>query len=453
MNDEYASFPTKIFIDSNVVLEALPLKDLPWSEIDPVGPILIMLTPTLLSEVDSKKRDGRLGVRAREFNRFVAPIANDGQPINLVEGTPRVDIVIVKCRRIDWAVYDDLDPSQGDARIIAEVLNVRGVPKEQRIVVGQDINPLFMAQRHGLKTHHVSDSWLPRPEPSPQEKEIAKLKRQIVEYAKAEPHFDVKLETQSGPVEIHQVQELTEQEVSSLVNYIIATNPKPVQNKTSLAFLLHDSSLDKRYSKYAGKDVPNFARDYHKKLELIFGQIPFTLSVENTGKVRADHASINVQIVGGWFNTKPIIAGIYPSAPRGKSPFEHSPLYLPTLSQRAVGRHEVEVDEPRRTEQFSAQCEDFRHGQKWVFSGVVWLDPHQEREIVIIVKITAANLHGEISTPFKLDKKVITSQAFDLVDRNNGRTLKSYHVKPLVDEAIRNEEYNAIEFDHFTDDD
>lgn len=55
MDNEYADFPTKIFLDSNVILECLPLKNLPWSEIDPIGPILILVTPTVLREVDSKK--------------------------------------------------------------------------------------------------------------------------------------------------------------------------------------------------------------------------------------------------------------------------------------------------------------------------------------------------------------------------------------------------------------
>lgn len=451
MDDEYSEFPTKIFIDSNVVLEALPLKDLPWSEIDPIGPILILLTPTLLSEVDSKKRDGRLAVRAREFNRLVAPIAEHGQPINLVADTPRVDIVIARCHRIDWNSYDDLDPSQGDARIIAEVLNVQGVPEEQRLVVSQDINPLFMAQRHGLKTHHVSDNWLPRPEPSPQEKEIAKLKGQVREYAKTEPQFDIKFEMQPGAVEVHQVHKLTESEVSMMVRDIIAANPKQEQKQDLLSYMQYDSSLNDRYAKYEHKTVPDFVRGYHKKLELMFGQIPFTLVVENIGKVRADHANIDVQIVGGWFNTKPIHAGLRPSAPKAKNPLSHTPLFRPTPTQRAVGRHEIEINEPRRSEQFSAQCADFRHGQKWVFSGVVWLDPHQEKEIVIIVKVTAANLHGEICMPFKLDKSVLFSRASDLVDINSGKVVKDYYVKSLVDEAIKENKYDAFEWDRVSD--
>jgi|CXWL01.1.fsa_nt_gi hypothetical protein len=453
MDDEYSEFSTKIFIDSNVVLEALPLKDLPWSEIDPIGPILILLTPTLLSEVDSKKRDGRLGVRAREFNRLVAPIVEHGQPINLVEDTPRVDIVIARCHRIDWDSYDDLDPSQGDARIIAEVLNVSGIPEEQRRVVSQDINPLFMAQRHGLKTHHASDNWLPRPEPSPQEKEIAKLKGQVREYAKTEPQFDIKFTMQPVLVEVHHVQKLTEGEVSMMVRDIIATNPKPEQKQGLLSQMQYDSSLDDRYAKYERKTIPGFVRDYHKKLELLFGQIPFTLSVENTGKVRADHTNIDVQIVGGWFNTKPILAGLRPVAPKVRNPllFSHFPHPIPI--RRVVGRHEIEVNEPRRSEYFSAQCEDFRHGQKWVFSGVVWLDPHQDREIVIIVKVTAANFHGEICMPFKFDKSVLSCRVSDLVDIKSGKVVKDYYVKSLVNEAIKENKYDAFEWDRISDED
>jgi hypothetical protein len=309
-----------------------------------------------------------------------------------------------------------------------------------------------MARRHGLKTHHVSDNWLPRPEPSPQEKEIAKLKGQVREYAKTEPQFHIKFEMQSGTVEVHQVQKLTEGEMSILARDIIAANPKQEQKQDLLNYMQYDSSLNDRYAKYELKTVPDFVRNYHKKLELLFGQIPFTLVVENIGKVRADHTNIDVQIVGGWFNTKPILAGLRPSAPKAKNPLSHSPLFRPTPTQRTVGRHEIEINEPRRSEQFSAQCEDFRHGQKWGFSGVVWLDPHQERETVIIVKVTAANFHGEFPMQFKLDKSALSSRVSDLVDINSGKVVKDYYVKSLVEEAIKENKYGAFEWDRVSDD-
>lgn len=431
----------------------MPLKDLPWSEIDPIGPILILVTPTFLREVDSKKRDSRLGMRAREFSRLIAPIAEHGQPIRIVSGKPRVDIAIARCQRIDWDSYDDLDSSQGDERIIAEVLNVKGVPKEQRRIVGIDIYPLNVAQRHGLKTHRVSDSWLPQLGPNLQEKEIENLKKQLKEFEKTEPQFEIKLEMQTMPVEVLQIQELTEGEISMLIREIVAANPKSEQKQDLPHYLQHDSNLNNRYAKYEHKTVPSFVRDYHKRLELLFGQIPFSLTVKNTGKVRADHANIDIRIVGGWFNAKPIFSGLRPSAPKARSPLFHPSLSHPVTSQRVVGRHEIEINKPCRSEQFSAQCEDFRQGQEWKFSGVAWLDPHQEREVVVIVKITAANLHGEISKPFKLSKSVLTSRVFDLVDTKSGKVMKDYHVKPLIEDAIKAKKYDAFEWDRVSDED
>lgn len=216
-------------------------------------------------------------------------------------------------------------------------------------VLPKDINPLFMARRHGLKTYHVSESWLARPEQSPQEKEIAKLKRQVTEYAKAEPVFDIQLEVPPQPIEVYQVNKLSDEDASALVDEILLANPKPVQRRDPMglahAFGGHDSSLDNRFADYARAVVPNFTKKCHKKLEIRFGQIPFNLILENIGNVRADHLCIDVQIVGGWFNSKPIFSGTYPSAPQVKDrqfPMNIMPFRKPHF---AVGRHEVEIDE------------------------------------------------------------------------------------------------------------
>lgn len=147
----------------------------------------------------------------------------------------------------------------------------------------------------------------------------------------------------------------------------------------------------------------------------------------------------------------PIFAGLRPSAPAIKNPLSLLPLIRSPSPHRVVGRHEVEVNVPRRSERFSAQCEDFRQGQRWEYSGVVWLDPHQDREVVILIKVTAANLHGEISQLFKLEKSVLSSRVFDLVDVNSGKVVKDYYVKPLVEEAIKEKKFGAFEWDRVSD--
>lgn len=88
----------------------------------------------MLSEVDRKKRDGRLGERARAFNRLVGPCTEQSQPHCLISGPPQVDIAICPVRRIDWDQLDDLDPAEGDDRITAEALHAL-VSEGQRLCI------------------------------------------------------------------------------------------------------------------------------------------------------------------------------------------------------------------------------------------------------------------------------------------------------------------------------
>lgn len=57
----------------------------------------------------------------------------------------------------------------------------------------------------------------------------------------------------------------------------------------------------------------------------------------------------------------------------------------------------------------------------------MWLDPREKREITVVVKVTAANFHGEFSKPFKLKKCVLEKNVFDLIVRSDGKPI----VNPL----------------------
>ena len=47
---DYSEFKFVVVIDANIALEGPPLPDLPWAEIDPVRPILVVCFPTTLRE-------------------------------------------------------------------------------------------------------------------------------------------------------------------------------------------------------------------------------------------------------------------------------------------------------------------------------------------------------------------------------------------------------------------
>lgn len=448
IEDDYPEFHTKVFIDSNVVLECLPLDQLPWREIDPAGPILVLVTPTVLKEVDSKKRDGRLAVRARAFNQLMAPMISDGRPVVLTKGPPYVAISAARCRRIDWQRYDDLGPDNADACVIAEVLHAHGIAEGQQRVVSQDTHLLVTAQRHGVKPFRIPDGWLRSPEQHPKDAENAKLKQELAAVKRSEPQFATRFEMAEQPVTIYRVQPLSSEESATLVAAILRAHPKPVQDTGSFIQLNYDLGLDKRYEEYQGRAVPHFAQKFHDGLEVFYGQVPIRLVVENTGDIRADNVIIEVRVAGGWMNKNAILfSPCGPTPPRIEGPYER--LFVPpsfnTLS-RAVGRHEFRLEMSPRCHSFTAQCEDFRHGQEWSFSGVLWLDPNYARDTVVIVKVTAANQHGDHSSVLTIAKDVRRSRPSDLIDMSSLKVSVPPTIQPQIQEALDSRRFDRIEF-------
>jgi hypothetical protein len=444
----------KVFIDSNVILEGKDLKDLPWEEIDISGPILVLLLPTLLNEIDSKKRDGRLGVRARDFNRLVAPLASKIDLITIRDTNPRVDMALALCSKIQWDLYDDLDQNEGDSRLVAEALNIKNHTKEGLILISQDINPMILFRRHGLLTFHLPESWLAKMEQSPHEKEMAKLKRQVADYAKTEPEFAVVTSLPNEPVLVYQVLPLTGDEESKLETKILEVHPRPTQVSSQLNHSAfggsYDHTLNNRYDNYKNKIVPAYLKRLHEKLEVLHGQIPFRFTLKNIGKVRAENMHVEVRCAHGWLSQRVFITGSFPNAPKAKNPL--SPPYFPPIYRPdpPIGRHEVEVEVPVRSNKFSAQCAEFRQGQSWEFEGVLWLDPKVEKNTTVVLIVTASNCHGEFQEIIKVQKAIQNSGVFDLMDFD-GKAKLHPHTYTMVKEDIEKQDWGIIEWDSMQD--
>jgi hypothetical protein len=439
-----------VLIDTNVILEGKDLKDLPWDEIDPSGPILVLLLPTLLQEVDSKKRDGRLGVRARDFNRLVAPLASKVDFITVRDENPRVDIAFALCSKIQWHIYDELDPNEGDSRLVAEALHIKNYAKEDLILISQDINPLILSRRQGLSTFHLSESWLAKMEQSPHEKELAKLKRQVADYAKTEPEFEVVASLPNEPPVIYSVERLDKGEADALQKKVLEENPRPTQVRDQFNHIglggSYDHSLNDRYDKYKTKTVPAFVEHLNEKLELLYGQIPFRFTLKNIGKVRAENLHVEVRCAHGWLNQRVIVSGSYPQAPKAKSSFSPPDFSKFHRPDPPVGRHEVEVEKISKSHMFTAQCAEFRQGQLWEFEGVLWLDPNLEQNTTVVLTVTASNYHGAFKDVLKVPKAIQKAKVFDLIEFD-GRAKIHPHTYNMVIDAIDKQAYDLIEWD------
>lgn len=458
--------PTKeliAFLDANIVLEGKPVADLPWKDVAAEGLIRVLIVPKAMEEIDAKKRDGRLGPHARAFNRLIAPSVIDGKPIILREANPRVELQMATCSRIPWDEYDELDPDDGDSRIVAEALNVRNVACDNRLLISHDIKPLAYARGRDMPVHQASDDWLRQPEPSPKDKEIQRLKQQVAEFRKDEPTFEISIEVSDvDPPAIYKIAALDAAQTDALIATIERQNPRKANGRSDLYGLgvgLHsdrDSSYDGKYSNYISKRVPAFASKFSEKLELLFNQRLLTIRVTNAGQIRADHLVVSVKTSDGWINRRVVL--VSPSGPAAPVP---TPDYLSSLNLHRnfmqemipprVGRHEFETTRrARRSREMEASCEDFRSGQDYHFEGVI--APTSDAEpLEITVTLTAKNLRGEHTKAFKLEKQIVPIEPSELVDLKTLELKQDSPTKMEIQRLLDGQEYDEIEWDEKDD--
>ena len=65
----------------------------------------------------------------------------------------------------------------------------------------------------------------------------------------------------------------------------------------------------------------------------------------------------------------------------------------------------------------------------------------------IVVKITAANLHGERIFPFELEKESTVVHTGELADLRSGKILKDHYTNQPITELIQAEKYGSLEYD------
>lgn len=414
---EHTKYSSIIFIDSMVALEGKPLETLPWHELDPTGPILILVVPQVNSEIDKRKRDGRLNKRARAFNRLIAPAAETAAPHQIAVGPPAVEIAIARSDRINWDQYDDLDPGEGDDRVIAQILHAKDVPAERKRLLTHDTNPIAIGSRHGLRSWRMPDHWLADPEPSPSDKEIARLKARVRELEQAQPNIEVSLQYGVEPPQtVFRVDPVPAEARKAITSFVIRQNPS--QDDDSPFNFRRDYSYGDRYREYRIKVVPSYAASVHRFLEVEYGQIPFIFSLSNVGNLQAESLVVKLTSSGGSLHNRFICYPVFgPSAPRPKSgPFDGI-RFNPNSIRSPVGRHDMHFAVgPDRGQVIEIHCADFRHGRSWEFEGIATIDPHSEGPFVIDVEVTASNMRGIQRQRFDLAHTVENAKVSDLVD-------------------------------------
>lgn len=152
---------TAIFPDTNVFLHSRRIFDqLPWSEVLEVGPVLLVVPPVVVAELDKHKRHPRPRVRerARKVVAQLAKLSERAMECELGPGTrPRLHTA-----RPDPSIFTEtgLCPEEGDDRLLASAIEFEGPkPGYPVLVVTFDLGMSLKARAFGVPVRRLDDKW------------------------------------------------------------------------------------------------------------------------------------------------------------------------------------------------------------------------------------------------------------------------------------------------------
>lgn len=384
-------------LDTQMVFEARPLAQLDWASIVD-GPILLLVLPQVSAEVDGRKRDGRLGQRARDLNRLLEPSIESGDAVVLVDAPVRVDLAYVAAGRIDWEQLDDLERDNGDDRIVAQALHAQIDDPARIEILSFDSRPRAAARRHGLRAVRPDDSWLLDTEPSPADRRIAELEQRVRLLQTNEPQLRVAIRMLSEPPLVrYHVQPLPTQTIEPLAHMVLAQHPRERTGGMMSIGLYMNSNYDEEYDHYAAALVATDIPNIHLGVARQYSQYGFELRIENYGALAAEYLTVELRSGNAVLHTEPYLVDVFGPPP----PSVESDLYtrIPNLAQQLArpDRTSFAVEESEDDDvQIEYRCEDFRHGRTQTLTGVIELLDRTGEAAHIEARLTASNLRGDV---------------------------------------------------------
>jgi hypothetical protein len=328
-----STYDRVLVIDTQVVLETKPLDQLPWAEFGQ-GPVLLLVCRQAQSEIDAKKNDGRLGTRARSFNKLLDSFLETRSPTELLAGPPRVDVALVANTKIDWDVLDDLDREDGDDRIVAQALHARVDQPFRLELLSHDMRPRDGAITHGLGAVKLPEHWLRDPEPSPDERERARLERELRVLKTEQPAIEVRVEAVTPlPWRKLAVEPASDEQTEAIQSAILRAAPRQDREDTlGLSSMTRDYSFDDRKKKWCDRLVAKDLPAMHLGLQRLHAQHRVRVTIKNVGPITAEGLSLEVRSGNTELHSQPYYVLVF-----GK-PAPHPRLFHDPLRHMEFGR-------------------------------------------------------------------------------------------------------------------
>lgn len=390
-----ADYNNVVVIDTQVVLEAKPLEQLPWDTLFQ-GRTLLLVCRQVQSEIDAKKNDGRLGRRARAFNKLLDAFIETRIPV-AVEGASSIEIALMANSKIDWDRFDDLDRDDGDDRIVAQALHARVDDPSRLTILSHDMRPRDAAHTHGLSAKKLPESWLREPEPSPERRRLTELESKVRLLSADQPEISVRVEAVSPLPWIYRDVAQADTETSGRIfGTCLASAPRvPGRSRWDIG-LDFDSSFPDRleaWQEQIREDIPLM----HKGLSRTFAQHALRVVIENTGTISAEGLSLEIRAGNAVLHATPYLVLITGAAAPEPRPF-HARL-MPFGTRGLIPRNREPFvfywDERGPGDHVILSCSSFRQGKSHVCELTIELLQTTAPKAHVEAIVTAANMKGD----------------------------------------------------------
>ncbi|WNO54116.1 hypothetical protein [Stakelama saccharophila] len=433
-------------LDTQMIFEARPLTQLDWSMISN-GPILLLVVPQASAEVDARKRDGRLGQRARDLNRLLEPSIESGGTAMLAGKPVRIDIAYVAAGRIDWDQLEDLERDNGDDRIVAQAVHALVDDPARIEVMSFDSRPRAAARRHGMKAIKPDESWLLAPEPSPTDRRAVELEQRVRMLQASEPQLRVGIRMlHELPLVRFRVPPLPAETIDPVTRMILAKHPREYTGGFMAHGLHINSNYDEDYDDYAAAlsavDVPNI----HLGVARQFSQYGFEVSIENVGVLAAEHVTVELRSGNAVLHDGPYVVDIFgPPPPSTQSDFLTN---IPRLSHNLArtDRTSFDVEESEVHDvQVEYRCQDFRHGRLQTLTAAIELVERTGEAAHVEVRVTAGNMRGDVIERLIVPVTDQERRLGELIDLDNLQLREAPPIREFLLPLLQGDDSDEIE--------
>ncbi|NJO82065.1 MAG: hypothetical protein HC828_04205 [Blastochloris sp.] len=180
---------TKIyaFLDSNILLQFLDYDQIDWPTVLGCTQVCLVLAPVVLSEIDGFKYDQK-SPRRQSRSRHVLHkihqliVAEDVGAEVAVPQRAGVTLLVLTDSP-DMSLYIGLEPNVNDDLLIASILQYTATfpasDPHNIMLVGDDVGCLHKARAQHISTYRLDDHLRLQDEPSPEQKELQKLRKEL----------------------------------------------------------------------------------------------------------------------------------------------------------------------------------------------------------------------------------------------------------------------------------